>query len=1087
MNFFKLIIKSLKCFKKQNFAVFAGTMISTAVLTGALIIGDSVKYSLKNLVDLRLGKIEYALPTGDRFITKKLVDKLNKNANIEACAALITSGTASNQSSQKKANNVQIIGVDSTFWNLAQQKPTDIHQNEVLINEAVAKKLEIKPGDEIIIRANNLSEIPINAPFAEEDNTNISFRTKVAGIVSNKEFGRFSLKSNQNTLYNIFIDYDFLSNKLDINKLSNTLLFSGNKQVSKDALQKSLETYWSINDAELKIKESNEIEVKSNRIFIENRIVSAVDKSNLPKQSILTYLVNSIQSKTGETPYSFVTASDIPEFSNVFENEIIINQWLADDLKVKTNDSLDLKYFVIGPLRKLEERSTKFIVKEIFPLKEDESLKNLMPEFPGITESSSCREWETGIPIDLDKIRDKDEDYWDLYRGTPKAFISLKKGQKLWGNQFGNYTAFRFENQNITSEQVQTSILANLKPIDLGLDIQEVRKEGITAAENSVDFAGLFLGMSFFVIISGILLTVLLYALNAQKRNSEAGLLAAIGFRKKSILRFRILEALFITILGAIAGALLGILYNKGIMLGLNSVWNDIVRTDTISMHIKPLTLLLGTLIGITIAIISIFLVVRKQQKGSIINALRENQKHFKLKSKRKLNALLSIVLIIGALSMVFYSITSDSVDNSGLFLSAGGAFMLGLIFLSAHFLNKDSKDNNLSFNNLALKNTKRNKNRSLGTIALLAIGTFSILITAANRKTFVGDDSSRSSGAGGYTYWAETTTPLLHDLNTPRGKEEYNLDADDFKGVRFMQIYSLTGDDASCLNLNQVQKPQILGVNSKELSENKSFTFAKKHKDIKSNADWNMLQQDLGASIIPTIADQTVLTWGLKKKVGDTLTYLNEKGTKIHLLIVGSLAASVFQGNLLIDSDKFIENYPSSGGSNIMLVEAPQESKEKVKDILENTFLDHGIEVTATTERLATFYSITNTYLALFLALGGLGVIIGTIGLGIVIFRNILDRKRELASMQALGFRKKQIFKLIFRENFVLLISGILIGLLSAVIGILSSLLSPSFTIPGGFVIIVILGVFASGLLWIYFPTKISMKSKLIEALREE
>ncbi len=118
---------------------------------------------------------------------------------------------------------------------------------------------------------------------------------------------------------------------------------------------------------------------------------------------------------------------------------------------------------------------------------------------------------------------------------------------------------------------------------------------------------------------------------------------------------------------------------------------------------------------------------------------------------------------------------------------------------------------------------------------------------------------------------------------------------------------------------------------------------------------------------------------------------------------------------------------------------------------------------------------------------LGGLGVILGTIGLGIVLMRNMIERKHEIALLGALGFKKSQIFSLILTENIFLLISGIVIGVLSAFIGILPSLLSPAFHIPGSFLFILVLCVFISGLLWIYIPAKVMMKKDLIKYLSQE
>ena len=85
------------------------------------------------------------------------------------------------------------------------------------------------------------------------------------------------------------------------------------------------------------------------------------------------------------------------------------------------------------------------------------------------------------------------------------------------------------------------------------------------------------------------------------------------------------------------------------------------------------------------------------------------------------------------------------------------------------------------------------------------------------------------------------------------------------------------------------------------------------------------------------------------------------------------------------------------------------------------------------------------------------------------------------------MGYRKQQVFLLIFLENLFLLIVGLLIGILAAIIGILPSLLSPAFTIPGFFMLLLIGVIFLSGLVWIWIPTKRLLKRDLMLGLRNE
>ena len=123
-----------------------------------------------------------------------------------------------------------------------------------------------------------------------------------------------------------------------------------------------LRSSWTASDAGIileKLKNTNQIELRSRRIFLEENI-SQVILNEFTGNEILTYLVNTIKSKKGETPYSFV--SGMSAFDYLKKDEVVINQWLADDLKVRKGDSLQVDFYVIGSMRKLVEERTSFVV-----------------------------------------------------------------------------------------------------------------------------------------------------------------------------------------------------------------------------------------------------------------------------------------------------------------------------------------------------------------------------------------------------------------------------------------------------------------------------------------------------------------------------------------------------------------------------------------------------------------------------------------------------------------------------------------------------------------------------------------------------
>jgi putative ABC transport system permease protein len=1097
MNIFKYIIKSLWYFRKQHFAVFLGTIVSTAVLTGALIIGDSVKYSLHDLVNLRLGKVEYAMPTGDRYVRAELAKEIQADLNMNAAALLHVKGIAVQPENQTRLNNIQVYGVDQEFWKFSSAQEIDLKDGEASVSSNLADKMSLKIGDEFLLRVEKGSLIPANAPFVSDEDQTMALRVKVKAIAGDQEMGRFSLKNNQVAPYNIFLSRDYLAREMELEGRANLLLVSPTSEsvLSLPDVEGSLEKNWNVKDAGLEIrsiKGKDQLELISDRVFIDTPISDELEKIAIDQQSLLTYFVNRISCKDKETPYSFVSAiNGDSRLSNLSDGEISINQWLADDIQAKAGDTISLDYFVIGTLRALEEQKQTFVVKEILPLDSDLLDQSMMPSFPGLSNAGSCNEWEAGVPVDFSKIRPKDEDYWKRYKGTPKAFISQAKALELWSNKYGKYTAFRFNEKELNQKDLEKLMLSVMSPNLLNLSFVSVRSAGVSAANNMVDFGELFLSLSFFIIFAGVLLTILIYSLNLDSRSQENGILLGLGFNKSQILRIRIYESLVTVVFGGLIGVLGGILYNHLLLKALNSVWTDVVRTNMLNVHLRGTTLFTGFAIGLVVAMLCIWLVTRKKLKKTASELIQNTIDENSSAKRSRISILIAFLSMLGTAGMIAYAFASSLDQNAELLLSAGGLFMIGACAFVHFYLQKLSSTRSSktpSLLQLAMKNSARNRKRSLASVALLALGTFSVLITGANRKTFFDTENANKSGTGGYEYWMETTMPVLFDLNTSQGQEKLGFWEGDLNSTtQFVPFRALEGDDASCLNLNQVQKPRILGFDPLLLDQKGAFSFAALVASVDSDHPWKALNQDLGTDVIPAYADQTVIVWGLKKALGDTLIYQNEFGKDIKVVLMGGLNNSIFQGNILISDNQFQKHFPSISGSKIVLIDSQKDSCDQLMQKFENNLQDLGVSGMKTSDRLAAFYSVENTYLSMFMFLGGLGVIIGTIGLGIVLMRNIMERKKELALLSAIGYQQNSLFKLLFYENLFLLVVGLLCGLGAALIGVLPSLFSPSFQMPVGYVLSLLFGILISGLIWIWIPARQIKKYNIVESLKNE
>jgi len=1050
-----------------------GVAISTAVLTGALIIGDSVTFSLEQSTFYRLGRTTHVVSTVDRFFRSKLGEELAKKGELVVAPAIIMEGMAVADGGSERVNKVQIVGINDGFEKISETPAfLRLSGDEVIISSNLAGRLQLKKGDSFLVRIKKASLIPLNAPFVSDAETSVSFHAIVKNIVDQNTMGFFNLKNAQTAPYNLFFSLNKLNDLMKFDGKANHLLISSQKQ-NTQTINSLLESCYLAEDAGLIVKEiplTNEIQITSERVFIDDQIIKAFQpfKDSHP---ILTYFANSLEVGGKSTPYSFVSTIDD---NNLKNNDIIINNWVADDLKVKPGDSITVKYYEIGPLRQLIVKGSMFVIKEVVPIEGRYTDKELMPNLPGMSDAGNCRDWKAGVPINLESIRDKDEAYWKQYKGTPKAFISLKKAHQLWANRFGNYTAIRIGEKSFSEKEYRALFKASVKPLDLGVVVTAVRDNGLIAARNGLDFSQLFLGLSFFLFIAALILTALLFLLNLQNRQTQLGTLLMLGFTRNQIRKLLLSEGLIIALTGALFGLLIAILYTKLIFVALNSLWWEVVRTSVLEINIKVATLIIGLVISVFISIFTILFSLNRSFKRQAVELQRQQDQPGKPWISSVKNIVMAVSLAC-AIGLVAFQLTFSNHSDASLFFLSGGLLLIGLLLFTDHMFQRSrhSTENNFSIRTLNQRNRSQNLSRSMTVIVLFALGTFLVVSTGANRQDLLSDANDKMSGTGGFQYIAETSVPVLHSLNDKDRRLKEGITSE-FIAAQFSKM---DGDDASCLNLNRVSNPSILGADPDLLKER--FNFAVKSPEIEGDNVWEMLNAPLNKGVVPAIADQTVIQWGLGKNIGDTLNYRNEHGDTLKLKLIAGLSPSVFQGYVLISNVNFLKNFPTSSGSNFFLIDVPKVNAEKTGEELRNIFRDYGWEMTTTVQRLMEFNSVTNTYLSIFLALGALGLILGTVGLAVVLARTILERKKEIAMMQSLGFTQKQIIILLIREYLVLLTWGILIGFISAVIVVLPNFLRPGSDVSFLTVLLIVMAILANGIIWIAALSWLGLRRK--------
>jgi len=1127
MRLLELAKKSLVFYWRTNLGVLLAVMTGTAILTGALVVGDSVRHSLAMMLTARLGRTQLALVADNRFFSAGLADKLAQELNTIAAPVLHLRGIVANSDGTKRANKIEVLGVDDHFFSVgADRNPFgDDFSEGIVLNEPLAARLAVAAGDEVVLRIEQPSLMSRDIPITPDSDLSIAFRFVVKGIAGGAEFGRFSLKANQIPPLNAYVPMQWLQEKLDRTAQANILLAAGdtNESITVERANEAIKKCWQPADAGLELRSLDRqggsleaggfgdgwLELRSRRIFIDESLAEAAINAADNAVGILTYFVNELRCGDRSAPYSMVTAMGQSADSNSFiamdiqDDEIIINQWLAEDIGADVDDLLELTYFIVSPMRKLEQQKSTFRIRRILPMEGLAIDAELMPDFPGLADVENCRDWDTSIPIDLDKISKRDEDYWDKFRGTPKAFITLKAGQAMWANRYGNLTAVRYSLRGESKENIADKILGASDPAAVGLYFQPVRARGIKAGDEATDFGQLFLGLSMFLIAAALVLMGLLFVFGVENRSEQVGMLLAVGFGPKLVRRLLLIEGSLLAVLGAIAGTAAGLLYTRAMIYGLSTVWRAAVSGSAIYFRAKTSTLFVGASAGVIICLIAIWLTLRKQvsrpARELLVGDLKWQFFAAAPVSKRRFGLWTAVIAAVAAVVLLILMAAAEGTAAAGVFFAAGALLLiagLGLTQFLLRMLTGRWSKPVTSLAGLGLRNATRRCGRSLAVVGLLACGIFLVVAVGANKHDPLANAHRRDSGTGGFAIFGESTIAVLHDLNTRTGRESMGLDDSGLEDIEVVQLRVHEGDDASCLNLNRAQTPSLLGVQPEQLKRRGAFTFTKtiqpRTKKATSQrsvfgAGWDLLNADYGEDVVPAIGDYATIVWALGKSVGETIEYSDEKGRTFRLRIVGMLKKSILQGSLLIAEDEFVRRFPSEDGYRMFLVDASAEKADKVTGILSAGLTDFGLALTPATTRLAQFNAVENTYLSIFQLLGGLGLILGSLGLGLVVLRNVLDRRGELAMLRAVGFGKVALKRMVFYEHGALCLCGLACGVVAALVAVGPALSSPAAQVPYLSEGMIILAIGISGAVWIWLATAFALSGSLLEALRNE
>jgi hypothetical protein len=442
------------------------------------------------------------------------------------------------------------------------------------------------------------------------------------------------------------------------------------------------------------------------------------------------------------------------------------------------------------------------------------------------------------------------------------------------------------------------------------------------------------------------------------------------------------------------------------------------------------------------------------------------------------------VLLVLGALKLI---------PQAAGFFGGGVVLLVAAVTFISRWLKRPSRSHIhgagwWTIARLGFRNATYRPGRTVLCITLIASAAFIIVAVDSFRRSGV-SAADRKSGTGGYPLLAESLLPIVHDPNTPDGRESLNLNTSEatLKDLSFVSLRVRPGDDTSCLNLYQPRNPKIVAPPESFIHANR-FTF---QSSLASTTEeqanpWLLLDRQFDNGVVPVIGDANSLTYVLHVKVGDELVIDHASGP-LRLVIAGALSDSVFQSELLMSEKNFLRLFPEQEGYRMFMIDAPAAQATQVSTVLEDRLSDFGFDAVPTAERLANFHRVENTYLSTFQLLGGLGLVLGTFGMAAVLLRNVFERRKELALLRAVGYNSSHFATMVITENVLMLVCGLAVGFVCALLAIAPVLFERGARLPNVSLGLLLLAVLLSGAIASLVGTLAALRSPLLAALRSE
>lgn len=1013
---------------QSTLPVVSGVAVAVSALAGSLLVGHSARTSLRDLALSRLGNTTHVI-VAPAFVRESLVDEPRRHQGLEdtfgdACPIIALEGFV--ESDVHRSLRVDVFGVDDRFWRLhgrALRAPEGV---DAYVSQDLATALSAAPGGgELQFRVVAPSVVPADTLLGRHDDLSRTTLVKVKRVLGREALGDFTLSPRQGAVLAVFVSLDRLQRAIGRSGQVNALLVGSAKPAAGDwrpglppelrdaVLRETVRAVATLDDLGIRLRalpERHTVAVESPRGVVSDEVAALATRAasalGLTVRPVLTHLVTTIRVGERQIPYSFVTATTLEAIqsgatpdtyrssvrdarpqapqADVDDPPIVLTDWAAAQLDAHVGDQAWLSYATWVGEGRIGNEMARFRVAAIVPT-DQATDRDLVPVIPGITGAPTLSEWAPSVSIDHNQFTAPDEAYWRQYGVSPKAFIPIDVGQRLWGTRYGRQTSLRVTGAAMTLEALADTYGDHFRAVaseKLALEVRPVRAEALRAARGSFDLSLPSLVLSLFIIAAGLIV-------------ASAG--PRPGVEPNDMARS--------TGVGVGLGLIGAIGYAAVILHGLRTWWIGATGTTELVLHVSPFVLIVGGVCGWILATATLDLSSAGREHRA-----RRGGRSGPGAAQPRLVVPLIFTLSAGPAGLVLVAASMlGLIPAVAGFLCAGGLLLVSAIaYLSfvLHRYNGASPTQEApGLTGIGFRAAAGRPSRSVRIVALIAASLFLIMSAGLVRPRGARDFTDRRSGAGGYSLVAESVVPVLYDLDTTEGQRAVGLSLPlelPLAGARFTRFRFRPGDDVSQGNLYRAERPRVLGAREGFLRSSR-FTFAGSLAETPDERDnpWLLLMKDQPDGAVPVVADLVSLR-NLRVGVGGELPITDSRGRAVTLRVVAALDGSVFQRDVVMAGQDFVRLFPDVEGYRSFLVEVEPRWAPALATRLDAQLARLGFETQSPAERLALLQRRTQTLISAFQTLGLAGVCVGLLGLIGFTFGRAREETRSRFSLGA-------------------------------------------------------------------------------------